>query len=631
MRPCFVAFPPAWRRRFEGLCSGSASYSGPQLTPPRNERSRRSAVPCMPDVKIWGEQIFAYLLTYAAVSAIISVRSDPPIYFCEHLFEKTVFRIRRVRAELKGVPAGLSGPVGAICKPKKRPKARETGTENRTYIAIDLKSFYASAECVARGLDPLSVNLVVADAGRTEKTICLAVSPALKSFGIQSRPRLFEVISTVREINAFRRSTAPGGRLTGSSCDRGELESSPCLAVDFITAPPRMAYYMETSMKIYGIYLKYIAPEDIHVYSIDEVFIDATGYLRTYGITARQLAVRMIKDVLAATGITATAGIGTNLYLCKVAMDIEAKRAPADADGVRIAQLDEESYRRRLWSHRPLTDFWRVGRGYAKKLEKYGLYTMGDIARCSLGTADEFLNEALLYKLFGVNAELLIDHAWGWEPCTMADIKSYRPSSESICAGQVLSGPYEYSKALLIAREMAESLAMQLFASRNVTDGLTLTVGYDAENLADPERKKSWKGPVTVDHYGRSVPAHAHGTVRLERYTSYPSELVNAVSALFGRITDKTLLVRRINITANNVRPEPEPSDPAQRYVQLGLFDFCADGGGREEARLRERRLQEALLSLSDRYGEKVVFRCADLQEGATARERARRIGGHRA
>lgn len=586
------------------------------------------------------------------------------------MFEKTAFRIRRVRAELKGVPAGLSGPVGTICKPKKRPKARETGTENRTYIAIDLKSFYASAECVARGLDPLSVNLVVADAGRTEKTICLAVSPALKSFGIQSRPRLFEVISAVREINAFRRSAAPGGRLTGSSCDRGELESSPCLAVDFITAPPRMAYYMETSMKIYGIYLKYIAPEDIHVYSIDEVFIDATGYLRTYGITARQLAVRMIKDVLAATGITATAGIGTNLYLCKVAMDIEAKRAPADADGVRIAQLDEESYRRLLWSHRPLTDFWRVGRGYARKLEAHGLATMGDIARCSIGRADEYYNEDLLYKMFGVNAELLIDHAWGWEPCTIADIKVYKPAGHSLSSGQVLTGPAGFDAARLIVREMADTLSLDLVAKGVKAGRVGLMVGYDTASL-DPKRLgkdgsadlkaiaehavATYDGPVSIDRYGRRVPKPATGSIALPEPTSATSRICDAVDKLFLSIVDRRLLVRRLNVVAADVLTDEQLEErrqaAASEYTQPDLFAAMeapvdsasadaaeceamrsADGGSKDSPRGdAELHMQQTLLDIKRKFGRNSIIKAMDMFDDATGQQRNKQIGGHAA
>ena len=357
----------------------------------------------------------------------------------------------------------------------------------KQYVAIDLKSFYASVECIERELDPMTTNLVVADASRTEKTICLAVSPSLKAFGVPGRPRLFEVVQKVGEVNALRQSRAPGRTLTGKSWDALQLQADPTLGVDYLVAPPRMAHYMEHSAKIYSIYLKYVAPEDIHVYSIDEVFMDVTPYLRNRGMTAREFTRMIIQDVVDTTGITATAGIGTNLYLCKVAMDIVAKHMEADEYGVRIAELDELSYRRLLWNHRPLTDFWRVGRGYVKRLEKVGLYTMGDVARCSLGRSDEFYNEELLYKLFGVNAELLIDHAWGWEPCTIAQIKAYRPQTNSLGSGQVLHCPYTSEKAKLVVREMTDMLVLDLVDKGLVTDQMVLTVGYDIENLTDPE------------------------------------------------------------------------------------------------------------------------------------------------
>ncbi len=409
---------------------------------------------------------------------------------------------------------------------------------NRTYIAIDLKSFYASVECIERGLDPLTTNLVVADISRTEKTICLAVSPLLKAYGIPGRARLFEVVQKVKEIN----STSPG------------------LALDYIVARPRMAKYLEYSTRIYSVYLKYIAPEDIHVYSIDEVFIDATSYLGLYGLTAREFAMLIILDVLNTTGITAAAGIGTNLYLCKVAMDIGAKHVQADKNGVRIAELDEMSYRHSLWTHQPLTDFWRVGRGYAKKLIAHGIYTMGDIARCSLGEPLDFHNEELLYKILGVNAELLIDHAWGWEPCTIADIKAYKPGTNSIGSGQVLMHPYPFDKAKLVVREMADMLALDLVDKRLVTDQLVLTVGYDILNLTEPDRLKKYSGPVTTDHYGRSVPKHAHGTANLKNHTSSAKRMVEAISELYERVVEKDLLVRRINITVNHVVDEASVS-----------------------------------------------------------------------
>lgn len=377
--------------------------------------------------------------------------------------------------------------------------------ENRIYLAIDLKSFYASVECMERGLDPMTTNLVVADESRTEKTICLAVSPSLKSYGIPGRPRLFEVVQKIKEVNAARQRSAPERRFAGSSSDYNELKIRPDLAVDYIVAPPQMARYMEISTQIYDIYMKYIAPEDMHVYSIDEVFMDVTGYLNTYRLSARELAMKIILDVLHTAGITATAGIGTNLYLCKVAMDIEAKHIPPDKNGVRIAELDEMSYRRKLWSHRPLTDFWRVGKGYANKLEQNGIFTMGDVVRCSIGKPNEYYNEDLLYKLFGVNAELLIDHAWGWEPCTIADIKAYKPESNSIGSGQVLQCPYDFEKAKLVVKEMTDALVLDLVEKGLVTNQLTLTVGYDIENLTDWNRRKKYQGEIKTDRYGRKM------------------------------------------------------------------------------------------------------------------------------
>ena len=399
----------------------------------------------------------------------------------------------------------------------------------KQYIAIDLKSFYASVECMERGLDPMKTNLVVADKSRTDKTIVLAVSPSLKTFGIPGRPRLFEVVQKIKEVNTARRTKARGA-LTEASFNIDEINSNPHLAVDYIVAPPRMAYYMEYSTRIYQIYLKYIAPEDIHVYSIDEVFIDATAYLKTYRLTARELAMKMILDVLSSTGITATAGIGTNLYLCKVAMDIVAKHISADKNGVRIAELDEMSYRKTLWSHRPLTDFWRVGQGYAKKLESVGIYTMGDVARCSLGEASSYYNEDLLYKMFGVNAELLIDHAWGYEPCTIADIKAYKPSSSSICAGQVLHCAYTAEKARLVVREMTDAMVLELVEKGLVTDQIVLTIGYDIDNLKDEGRRSKYKGEITIDRYGREIPKHAHGTGNIGKYSSSTKEILETVS-----------------------------------------------------------------------------------------------------
>ena len=410
--------------------------------------------------------------------------------------------------------------------------------KDRTYIAIDLKSFFASVECVERGLDPLTTNLVVADASRTEKTICLAVSPSLKSYGIPGRARLFEVVQRLKEVNASRRTFSPGGNFSGESCDSNELAEHNEFAVSYIAAPPRMAYYMKYSTDIYNIYLKYVAPEDMHVYSIDEVFMDVTDYLGIYKMSPHDLAMTIIQDVLAQTGITATAGIGTNLYLCKIAMDVEAKHIAPDKDGVRIASLDEMSYRQKLWNHRPLTDFWRVGKGYARKLESHGLYTMGDIARCSLGHDDEYYNEDLLYRLFGINAELLIDHAWGWEPCTIADIKAYKPERNSIGSGQVLSCPYEYEKARLIIREMTDLLVLDLVDKNVKTDQMVITVGYDIDNLKKNAAGAKFSGEIQTDMYGRKIPKSAHGTVNLGEYTSSTQVIMDAVTGLFEEIVD---------------------------------------------------------------------------------------------
>ncbi|MBO5153401.1 MAG: DNA methylase [Eubacterium sp.] len=478
------------------------------------------------------------------------------------------------------------------------------------YIAIDLKSFYASVECMERELDPMTANLVVADESRTNKTICLAVSPSLKAYGIPGRARLFEVVERVREINATR---APEDQLT------------------YITAPPQMALYLKYSARIYEVYLKYIAPEDIHVYSIDEVMFDATHYLGTYQMTPEQLASKMIMDVYRTVGIPAAAGIGTNLYLCKVAMDIMAKHAEPDENGVRIARLDEMSYRRQLWTHEPITDFWRVGRGYAKKLAAHGLYTMGDVARCSIGAPEDFHNEELLYRLFGVNAELLIDHAWGYEPCTMEAIKAYKPENNSIVSGQVLRCPYEFEQAELVVREMADLLALDLVEKRLVTDQIVLTVGYDIDNLTDPERRKRYKGPVTTDHYGRPVPKHAHGTTNLKQKTASTMLITDATMELFSRIVDRNLLVRRISLCANRVVSEAEAAQE-ERYEQLSLFAEETQEEDVDEEKLeRERKLQQAMLDVKKRYGKNAMVKGMNLQEGATTMERNRQIGGHKA
>lgn len=504
----------------------------------------------------------------------------------------------------------------------------------RTYIAIDLKSFYASVECVERGLDPMTTNLVVADKSRTEKTICLAVSPSLRAYGISGRARLFEVVQKVKELNASRSFAAPGGRLAGASCDDRELKKNPALAADYIVAPPRMTHYMKLSAEIYQIYLKYIAPEDIHVYSIDEVFLDVTDYLNAFGLTPRELAMKMILDVLCSTGITATAGIGTNLYLCKIAMDIWAKHIPPDENGVRIAELDEMSYRENLWSHRPLTDFWRVGKGYANKLEEHGLYTMGDIARCSIGKPGDFYNEELLYKLFGVNAELLIDHAWGWEPCTIADIKAYKPDSNSVGSGQVLACAYSHEKARLVVHEMADQLALDLVDKGLVTDQVVLTLGYDRDNLKNPGIRQGYTGDVTIDRYGRAVPKHAHGTANLENYTSSAKRITTAVLALFDQIIDENLLVRRVYLTANRVREELAVSDQGA-FEQLDLFtDYAVRQQRLAEEKAeqeREKRMQEAVLEIKKRFGRNAILKGMNLEEGATAIRRNEQIGGHKA
>ncbi len=501
--------------------------------------------------------------------------------------------------------------------------------ENRQYIAIDLKSFYASVECMERSLDPMTTNLVVADSSRTEKTICLAVSPALKAYGIPGRPRLFEVVEQVKMANSRRKEHAPGRAFTGESYNANELARDPSLAISYVVAPPQMAKYMEISTKIYGVYLKYIAPEDIHVYSIDEVLIDATDYLHTYKCTAHELALRMIRDVLKTTGITATAGIGTNLYLAKVAMDIMAKKMPADKDGVRIAELDERAYREKLWSHRPLTAFWRVGQGYAKKLEAHGLFTMGDIARLSL------THEDLLYKLFGVNAELLIDHAWGWEPCLMSDIKAYKPESNSICSGQVLSCPYDFQKARLIVHEMLDLLALELVEKRLVTNQIVLDIGYDIECLTDPTIAKSYWGEIVTDRYGRQVPKPAHGTANLGRQTSSEMLITKAALELFDRIVNPKFYVRRVTVTACNTVDESLAKEQPTAYEQIDFFtDVEAlerQRAEEEKALERERKRQETILALRKQYGKNAVLKGMNFEEGATTKERNESIGGHKA
>ena len=494
------------------------------------------------------------------------------------------------------------------------------------YIAIDLKSFYASVECIERGLDPMTTNLVVADGSRTEKTICLAVSPSLKSYGVPGRPRLFEVVAKVREANAARRWSAPGRRLIGATYDHRILLEDPRLAVDYIVAPPRMALYIDYSTRIYQVYLKYFSPDDIHVYSIDEVFIDATHYLKTYKKTARELAEVVIKDVLNSTGITATVGIGTNMYLCKVAMDIVAKRMKPDEHGARIAELDEMSYRRILWEHRPLTDFWRVGRGYTKKLESHGIYTMGDVALTSVK------NEDLLYKLFGINAELLIDHAWGYEPCTIADIKAYKPMSKSLNSGQVLHCPYDAEGGRLIIREMCDLLVLDMVDKGVATNQLTLTIGYDADSLKNPSRP--YLGEVTVDYYGRAIPKHAHGSVNFPLHTSSTEEIMEGVLKLYDRIINPNLLIRRVNISVNNLIRESERCDDIENE-QMDLFTDYDKKDREKKAKKarydREKSKQNALITIKKKYGGNAVLRGMNLTEGATTIDRNKQIGGHKA
>lgn len=544
---------------------------------------------------------------------------------------------------------------------------------SKTYISIDLKSFYASVECMERGLDPLNTNLVVADASRTQKTICLAVSPSLKAYGIPGRARLFEVEQKVKEANARRQTRAPKNIIDGKSVFASELNENPNLAIDYIAAKPRMALYMSKSMQIYDVYLRYIAPEDIYAYSVDEVFIDASGYLKTYGLNAHDFARLLVREVFKETGITATAGIGPNLYLCKIAMDIGAKHTEADADGVRIAELDEYSYRRLLWDHRPITDFWRVGRGYAKKLAKKSIFTMGDIARCSLGTSSDYYNEDLLYKMFGVNAELLIDHAWGYEPCTLAEVKSYRPQRKSLVSGQVLQNAYTYDKTRIVVREMMELLALDLVDKGLLTNQIVLTVGYDIENLSDPERRKAYKDEITVDGYGREVPKHAHGTGNLPFSTASTKLTTDCVLEVFDRVVDESLLTRRISITANNLVLESEYKRESEvasaEPEQISMFDMLAGGDDSqapervsskeatvyseqdkpnstmvaesilgstgndndEDALEKEKQVQEAMLKIKKRFGKNAILKGTNLQEGATAKERNAQIGGHKA
>lgn len=494
--------------------------------------------------------------------------------------------------------------------------------KQKTYIAIDLKSFYASVECVERRLDPLKNNLVVADEGRTEKTICLAVSPSLKAHGVSGRARLFEVVERVKQVNNNRKLNINYADFKGESYNADELKDD-YLKLSYIVAPPRMNLYKKYSNRIFAIYSNFVSPEDILVYSIDEVFIDATNYLRSRGVTAHQLAMDMIKAVLAETGITATAGIGTNMYLAKVAMDIVAKHIEADKDGVRIAKLDEMSYRRQLWNYRPITDFWRVGRGIGKRLESVGIYTMGDIAKCSLGSDTEFYNENLLYKLFGINAELLIDHAWGWEPCTIEDVKSYKPDTKSISSGQVLTRPYSFDETAVIVREMAELLALDLVDKKVTTNQIVLTLNYDTENI-----KKGYKGEITVDGYGRKIPKHAHGTSNINRLTSSSKLVVNAAMDVFYRIADRSLSVRKVSICANHITDENKTE---LDNVQLDLFTDYSKIKAEEDALKKERSLQNAMLRIQKRYGKNAILKGTNLQDCATTVERNNQVGGHKA
>lgn len=509
-------------------------------------------------------------------------------------------------------------------------KNKHQYTQNqRTYIAIDLKSFYASVECVERGLNPITTNLVVADSSRTEKTICLAVSPALKSYGIPGRARLFEVIQKVKEVNKNRKDKLIDGTFKGSSYNATELKNKPDYELDFIAAPPRMSLYMKYSTNIYNIYLKYFSSEDIYVYSVDEIFCDVTHYLKYYNMSAKDLVTKVILDVYKTTGITATAGIGTNLYLCKIAMDIGAKHAKADKNGVRIAELDELSYRKTLWTHTPITDFWRVGKGYAKKLEEHKIYTMGDVARTSIN------NEDLLYKLFGINAELLIDHSWGWEPVTIKDIKAYKPTTNSISSGQVLHCPYDTQKAKLIVKEMTELLTLDLVEKNLITGQMVLTIGYDIENLTNSSISSTYKGEITIDRYGRKIPKHAHGTINLTHKTSSTKIIMEAVMELYDRIIDNNLLVRRIYVVANNVTSANLPKEEKKQYEQIDMFTNYEEQEKKTEENNKkeqsEREIQKAMINIKKKYGKNAIIKGMNLEEGGTTVARNAQIGGHKA
>ncbi|MCR5628244.1 DNA methylase [Eubacterium sp.] len=537
--------------------------------------------------------------------------------------------------------------------------------DNRTFIAIDLKSFYASVECVERDLDPLKTNLVVADKSRTEKTICLAVSPSLKKYGIPGRVRLFEVVDKVKQINALRRTENNIKEFKGTSYKDEELEINKELAVDYIVAPPRMALYMDYSTRIFDIYLRYVSPEDMHIYSVDEVFMDVTHYLSTYKMNAHDLTIKIIREVLKETGITATAGIGTNMYLCKIAMDIVAKHMKADKNGVRIAELNERTYRELLWDHKPLSDFWRVGRGYVKKLHSMGLYTMGDIARCSLGSENDFYNEDMLYKAFGVNAELLIDHAWGWEPVNIKDVKDYKPETNSLSVGQVLTRPYSFEEARVVISEMAEHMALDLTSKKLKSNQLTITVGYDINNLNGYSISKAYGGEVKKDVYGRLIPKHAHGTYNFDNYTRVTSDIIKGVLAVFDREVDENLFIRRMNVCVNRVVTDSKAKEidaKKREYEQLSLFDQLSEDSNKdinisssipnfplsenddvqknvhgddynefEKTKEDEERIQEAMLSIKEKYGKNAILRGTNFREGATARDRNKQIGGHKA
>ena len=494
--------------------------------------------------------------------------------------------------------------------------------QQKIYVAIDLKSFYASVECKERGLNPITTNLVVADKSRTEKTVCLAVSPALKKYGISGRARLYQVVQKVKEINIERKLKAPNRTFTGTSYDEEALQKNPDLELSYIVAPPRMAYYMQYSTAIIKVYLKYFSPEDMFIYSIDEVFIDITHYLNTYKMSAKQLVTKVIQDVYNTTGITATAGIGTNLYLCKVAMDIVAKHVKPNESGVRIAGLDEKNYRKLLWGHTPITDFWRVGRGYAKRLEENGMYTMGDVARCSVK------NEELLYNLFGVNAELLIDHAWGWESATIKSVKSYRPATNSISSGQVLHCAYTFKSAETIVKNMANNLANDLVKKNLITSKIVLDIHYDIDNLTIPAINSYYKGEIVKDHYGRSVPKPAHGTINVDHKTSSAKTIIEAADNLYKRITNTSLLIRKIYITAEDTTYDSDEEE--KKFEQMDLFTNYKEIEKKREKEKAEKKMQSAVINMQNKYGKNAILRGMDLLEESTTIERNGQIGGHK-